>query len=90
MDVALRNLRDNDYDLVEQRFPRRAYVVVGYPEVDGSAAIPLGGSLSYPRMKRRGLRVTLTAGAIGLAVVAGVVVFNWDMVRTTWRRGGSK
>jgi hypothetical protein len=32
-------------------------------------------------MKRRGLRVTLTAGAIGLAVVAVVVAFNWGVVR---------
>ena len=32
-------------------------------------------------MKRRGLRFTLTAGAIGLAVVAGVVAFNWGVVR---------
>jgi hypothetical protein len=32
-------------------------------------------------MKRRGLRVTLTAGAIGLAVGAVVVAFNWGVVR---------
>jgi hypothetical protein len=32
-------------------------------------------------MNHRGLRVTLIAGAIGLAVVAIVVAFNWDVVR---------
>ena len=39
-------------------------------------------------MNRRGLRVTLTAGAIGLAVVAFVVAFNWQVVRDhveAWR-----
>jgi hypothetical protein len=32
-------------------------------------------------MKRRGLRATLTAGVIGLAVLAVVVAFNWGIVR---------
>jgi hypothetical protein len=32
-------------------------------------------------MKRRGLRATLTAGALSLAVAAGVVAFNWGVVR---------
>jgi hypothetical protein len=32
-------------------------------------------------MKRRGLRVALTTGAIGLAPIAGLVAFNWGVVR---------
>jgi hypothetical protein len=50
-------------------------VRVGYTEV----------AMKHPR---RGLRVALSAGALGLAAVAGTVVCNWSVVRDhleAWR-----
>jgi hypothetical protein len=57
-DVVLLRLRENGYRIIEQRFPCRAYVVVGYPE----GPIPTDRVLPpQPRPRRQPPRVEVEA-----------------------------